>query len=123
MALPVLTTVEDVRSIVSYLKTKPTGATAAEIKPILKQVSDGRKISAYLQWGIVTKEGERLKLTDLGWQLARNPESEVQVLRAAIDRIQPYRSALEWVHHQGITQVTNVEVAAFWHDNFSQYLG
>ena len=123
MALPIQTTADDVRGIINYFKNKPTGATGSEARPILKQVADSRKISAYVQWGLVSREGERLKLTVQGWQLARNPAHETQVFRSVLDRIQPYRSALEWFHHQSLTQVTNVDVAAFWHDNFSGYLG
>jgi hypothetical protein len=36
MALPVLTTAEDVRELVRFLKNKPTGATIAEAKAALK---------------------------------------------------------------------------------------
>jgi hypothetical protein len=64
MALPVLTTAEDVRELVRFLKNKPTGATIAEAKAALKkQVLNPRKMTPYTLWGFVTKEGERLKLT------------------------------------------------------------
>src|SRR5207253_5955057 len=43
--------------------------------------------------------------------------------RAAIDSIVPYRSALEWIYHQSMDAVTNVDVAAHWHQYHSAALG
>jgi hypothetical protein len=61
MALPVKTTVEDVREIVGYLRNKPTGASINEAKAAIRpQVLDGRKVAAYIFWDLVKKEGERL---------------------------------------------------------------
>ena len=37
MPLPVLTTADDVRDLVGYLKTKPTGATISEAKAAIKK--------------------------------------------------------------------------------------
>src|SRR5437763_8127140 len=109
MALPVLTTAADVEKIVGYLKNKPAGATIEEAKAVLnKSVLDGRKIAAYLFWGLVARDGDRLKLTTRGWQLARNPGEAESVFRAILDGIPPYRSALEWIHHQEMETVTNV---------------
>lgn len=48
MSLPIFTTVDDVRGIVAYLKTKPTGATITEAKAVVdKTLVDGRKLAAY----------------------------------------------------------------------------
>src|SRR3990170_2582787 len=124
MPLPVLTTAEDVRKIVSYLKNKATGATLDEAKAALsRSILDGRKVSAYQIWGIISKEGERIKLTTRGWELARNPSIEADVFRAAVDSIVPYRSALEWAYHQNFQAVTNVDVAAHWHEHHTKDLG
>jgi len=124
MPLPVLTTEDDVRSIVTYLKTKPIGATLAEAGAVVKkQVLDSRKISAYVQWGLVTRDGDRLKLSPLGWDLARKPQTEAEVFRSILDAIVPYRSALEWIHHQQLPSVTNIDVAANWHEHHAKALG
>lgn len=124
MALPVLTTADDVRQVVKYLKTKPTGATVAEAKAAIdKRVLDPRKISAYQTWDFVEKDGERLKLTRRGWDLVRKPETEGQTFRSVIDRIIPYRSVLEWTFHQNLQTITNVDVAAHWHEHHSELLG
>jgi hypothetical protein len=124
MPLPVLTTADDIREIVRYLKNKPTGATLAEAKAaVKKQVLDARKLTAYQQWGFVSKEGDRFKLSPRGWELARKPETEPQIFRGVLDSIPPYRSVLEWVHQQNMDAVSNIDVAAHWHEHHAEALG
>jgi len=124
MPLPVLTTAEDVLSLINYLKTKPTGATVAEAKAAIKgSVLDGRKFTAYTLWGFVTKDGERMKLTQRGWDFARKPESEQEIYRRVIDSIPPYKSVLEWAFHQKLDSITNVDVAAHWHEHHKEAVG
>jgi hypothetical protein len=124
MALPVLTTTQDVLDIVEYLKTKPTGATLAEAQAVVKKrLLDGRKLSAYATWQIVRREGDRLTLMPLGWELARSNDGGQQVFRAVLGSLVPYRSAVEWINHQGFETVTNVDVAAQWHEHHAELLG
>lgn len=124
MSLPVLTTADDVRQVVNYLKVKPTGATLAEAKAAIdKRVLDARKLSAYQAWGFIEKDGERMKLTSRGWELARKPETEGMTFRAVIDGIIPYRSVLEWTFHQNLQTITHNDVAAHWHEHHSEFLG
>src|ERR1039458_1075894 len=124
MALPVLTTAEDVSDLISYLKTKPTGATITEAKAaIRKSVLDPRKFTAYTLWGFVTKEGERIKLTQRGWDYARKPEQKQEIYLRVIDSIPPYKSVLEWAFHQKMDSMTNVDVAAHWHEHHKEVLG
>lgn len=124
MALPILTTAEDVRDLVKYLKTKPTGATLAEARAAIKKtVLDPRKLSAYSLWNFVTKDGDRFKLTPLGWEFARKPEIEKDVFRRVIDSIRPYKSVLEYSYHQKLGSITNVDVAAHWHEHHKEALG
>jgi len=95
-----------------------------EIRAALgKQAVDGRKLSAYLVWLIITKDGERLKLAPRGWELARKTKSEPVVFREVLDGIPAYRSALEWAFHQKFDSVTNVDIAAHWHEHHSEATG
>lgn len=124
MALPILTTGDDVKAIVEYLKTKPTGATMAEARAVVKkQVMDGRKVAAYQAWGIISKDGERLKLSSLGWEFARKTKTEQDCFREILDTTVPYRSVLEWAHHQHLETITNVDVAAHWHEHHPESTG
>ena len=96
MALPVKTTTADVKKFVSYLRTKPTGATIKDAKSSLgAQAVDGRKLSAFKVWGLVEVDGDKYKLTDRSWKLVRQPDQETRVFREILDGIKPYRSALE----------------------------
>lgn len=120
MPLPILTDVEDVKIVVDYLRTKPTGADLSEAKAILdKKFLDSRKMSAYQAWGFITREGARIKLSNRGWELARKTKDPEVLFLEAVDSIVPYRSAIEWMFHRSLETVTNVDVAAFWHDHHS----
>lgn len=124
MGLPILTTGDDVKAIVDYLRTKPTGATLAESKAVVKkQVLDGRKLSAYQSWGVITREGDKLKLSTLGWELARKTKSEEDFFKEIVDSLVPYRSVLEWAYHQQLDTITNVDVAAHWHEHHPESTG
>jgi predicted nucleotide-binding protein len=124
MGLPILTTADDAKAIIGYLRNKPTGASLAETKAALgAQAVDGRKVAAYQFWQLIVKEGDRLKLTTRGWELARKSKSEPVVFREVIDSIPAYRSALEWAFHQSMDSVTNVDVAAHWHEHHSDAIG
>jgi hypothetical protein len=124
MALPVLTTAEDVGGLINYLKTKPTGATIAEAKAAIKKsVLDPRKFTAYTLWGFVEKDGDKFKLTQRGWDFARKPESEQEIFRRVVDSIPPYKSVLEWAFHQKLESISNVDVAVHWHEHHKEALG
>lgn len=124
MSLPILTTVEDIKGLVEYLKNKPTGATLSEARAaIRKQILDGRKIAAYVFWQFVSKDGERLKLSPRGWELVRKTKPESQIFRETLDACTPYRSVLEWAFHQNLEAITNNDVAAHWHEHHSEQVG
>lgn len=112
------------RDIVRYLKTKPTGATVTEAKAAVeKKLLDGRKLAAYRTWGIIARGDDRLKLTDRGWLMARDPSKEEQVFREVIDSATPYRSVLEWANHQQLEVLTAIDVAVHWHEHHKQAVG
>lgn len=118
--LPVMATTGDVRELVRLLKRRSAGVTIVEaMSSEQKRIFDPRKIAAYEFWGIVDRDGERLKLTPLGFQIARQLEPEAQLYRTVLDKTAAYRSALEWVFHQGLALVTHTDVAAYWHEQYT----
>ena len=124
MSLPIQTTVEDLKGLVEYLKNKPTGATISEARAaVRKEILDPRKITAYVLWQVVTKDGERLKLSPRGWELVRKTKPEPQVFKEILDGCTPYRSVLEWAYHQNLEAVTTNDVAAHWHEHHSEQVG
>jgi len=125
MTLPLNTTAEDVEAIVGYLKTKATGATRDDAKAALGSAAvDPRKVNALITWGLVAKDGNKLKLTSLGWELSRASEQKKPELYSRILRaLPPYVSAIDWMFHQGFDQVANVALAAHWHEHHPADLG
>ncbi|MBI2871137.1 MAG: nucleotide-binding protein [Candidatus Omnitrophica bacterium] len=123
MTLPVLTTGDDVLAVVDYLRNKPMGASLSEAKAVLKRVIDPRKITGFVAWEIIQKEGERIKLAPKGWELARKTRPASQILSDILSGIAPYRSALELIYHQNLPEVTNADVAAHWHEHHSEATG
>lgn len=123
MTLPVRTTAEDVRRIVRYLRSKPTGATIGEAKAALQEVMDARKVAAYQSWDVIIKDGEKIKLSPRGWEFARKPDDEIHFFLTIIDSIVPYRSVLEWAYHQNFDSISNADVGAHWHEHHTEALG
>lgn len=116
--LPLLVTADDVREIVRYLKKKPHGTTLAEIRTALKkQVSYPRKIATYEMWNLIERDGDLVKLSLLGLDLAQKLAHESAVFRIILNNIKPYRAALEWIHQHNLDIVTNTAVAAFWREH------
>ncbi|MGH9936129.1 MAG: hypothetical protein ACREAM_07775, partial [Blastocatellia bacterium] len=79
-----------------------------------KRILNPQKIAVYERWGIVARDGDRLSLSPLGWELARRSEPEVSVFRAVLDRDPLYRSALEWIRKHRLERVTHPRVIAHW---------
>lgn len=122
MQLPIMASPEDVSKITKYLSTKVSGATIEDAKATMdKRLWDGRKVYAYITWGIVSREGDKLKLSDRGKRLAKVQDSEEVKLiyREIIWDIEAYRIAMEWLHYRGTEdlEITNVELATYWHEN------
>ena len=125
MSLPIITTRDDVDRIISYLKTKATGANIDEAKAAIgNTLLDPRKITAYKQWKFITKDSERLNLSNRGREYARaSKERQMEIFREIIREIKPYNLAAEWIFHQKFDEITNVEVAAHWHSHSKNDLG
>jgi hypothetical protein len=116
-ALPVLATANDVREIVRLLKKRAAGMTIIEGMEAVRRIFDPRKVAAYEYWGLITRTGDRLSLSALGWEFARRLELEAQLYRTMLDATLAYRSALEWVFDQELEIVTDADVAAYWFEH------
>jgi Predicted nucleotide-binding protein containing TIR-like domain len=119
--LPVMATTGDVRELVRLLKKRRAGISIVEaMNSEQKRIFDPRKIAAYEFWGIVDRDGERIRLTPLGLEIARQLEPEAQLYRTVLDNIAPYRSVLEWVSQEGLSLVTHTDVAAYWQEQYTE---
>ena len=123
--LPIITKPDDALAIVDYLKTKATGVSLNDAKATLPaRVLDGRKIAAYKTWGLVTQDGDRIRLTSRGRQLARASEEErFRIFSEVVLDIRTYRIGAEWMHHRDLEVVPLADLAAHWFEHVQADLG
>ncbi len=125
MALPIRTTLDDVRDLCQYFATKPTGATVVEAKSVLdKKRMDGRKITALKYWKLIEEsDAGKLKVTPSGRQLAKGGVNESQVLLEIVRTVPPYSAIIERAAHRHEDSLDTVEVGAHWNDHFLEDAG
>jgi len=120
-ALPILATANDVREVVQFLKKKPEGITIIEASDaVRKRLFDPRKIAAYELWGIISKNGDRMKLSELGREFARKLEPEARIYRVLLDGTPAYRGVLEWIYQRNLDLVTYPDVSEYWKEHFPE---
>ena len=118
-----LATANDLRELIHYLKKHPDGVTIVEaLGEVKKRILDPRKISAYEAWGVVDRQGDWLKLSDLGWEFSRKLAAEAALFRSILDRVEPYRTVLELAHSQQLKLITQEDIARFWRAHYSDTL-
>lgn len=123
VSLLVMTTASDVREAVRYMKRKPEGLTTIEaMDPVRKKVFDPRRVAAYELWGVIYRSSDRLKLTSLGWELARSLGPEAQIFRAMIRNTPPYHAALDWFFQTNLHRATSSDVLSYWQQQHSLFL-
>ncbi len=121
--LPLLATANDLRELIRYLKKHPAGVTIVEaLGEVKKRILDPRKISAYEAWGVVERQGDWLKLSELGWEFSRKLAAEAALFRSILDRVEHYRSVLELAHSQQLKLITHEDIARFWRAHYSDAL-
>lgn len=125
MALPIRTTLDDIREVTKYLASKPTGATIAEAKTVLDSKRlDGRKVTAFKFWGLIEEsEDSKLKLTPLGREFVKNGEHEINALLQVIRNVPAYSAIIERAAHRHEDSLNTTEVGAHWHDHFREEAG
>lgn len=123
VTLPVLATATDVREVIRFLRHHPEGITAVQaMDAFRKRIFDARKVSAYEFWKIVLRNGDRLKLTALGWELAKCLTPEAEVYRTVLGNIAPYHGGLQWIQEQELQLVTHLDIGEFWRKNHAHLL-
>jgi predicted nucleotide-binding protein len=126
MALPLLTSPEDIRTLVKFLGRKPAGSSLKDTEAILgAELVDQRKLATCVRLGIITRDNEHLKLTpNIGRELSRLSESEFSTrLRDLLGSLPAYSACLEWAYENGLEALSSADVGAFWHDHHRDELG
>jgi hypothetical protein len=90
--------------------------------PVRKKVFDPRRVAAYELWGIIYRSSDRLKLTALGWDLARSLAPEALIFRAMIRNTPAYHSALEWFFQTNLHRATSADVLSYWQQQHRLFL-
>jgi hypothetical protein len=117
--LPILATANDIREVVQLLKKRPEGVTVAEASDATRRrLFDPRKVAAYELWGVISRSGDRIKLSGLGREFADRLGPEAQFYRVLLDKTPPYRALLEWVHGRRLELVTHADIVGYWQDHF-----
>jgi hypothetical protein len=123
-ALPLMATASDVREIVKFLRKKPGGVTVVEaVEAIKKPTLDPRKMTAYEYWGLVTRQGDRIRLSARGWEFARKLEPETQAFRDLLGDTELYHAALAWLHETHAELVTDADLAEYWRRRHAAAVG
>jgi hypothetical protein len=114
-SLPVLATSNDAREVVRFLRNKPSGLSFAEILSLEpRRIFEPRKIEAYESWGIIQREGERIKLTALGNKLSEMVASENEIFEEVLSSIPIYVEIIKWIDRQKIKLVTHPDINDFF---------
>jgi hypothetical protein len=118
VVLPIYANYHDITLVVDYLKTKATGVELSEAKKVVPTKHlDGRKLAAMETWGLISKGGGKMRLTTEGRNFASMDQSQrSKFLWSIIGGNNLYRTTMEWLYHQKKNSVTNVDVAAHWHE-------
>lgn len=118
---PLLATASDLREIVKFLRRRPDGVGLVEAMEISRrQTLDPRKLAAYEAWGLITRERDRLKLSEFGLMIAEWLQPDTQAFRAVINRDELYRQTLEWISESGSDLVTHGDVAGRWQKHLAE---
>ncbi len=121
--LPILATANDVRELVQFLKKRPFGVSISDIsQPIKKRVFFPKKVAAYEYWRLVTRSGEHLKLSQLGWEFARSLEPEARIYRTLLSETPAYVEVLAWTLDQRIDVIAHTDVVSFWEEHCPEFL-
>lgn len=121
MQLPIMASPEDMLKFGKYLNTKVSGSTIEDAKAAIdKKLVDPRKVNAYIAWGMLVRDSEKLKLSDRGKRLVRaqNVKETQSIYQEVIRGIEAYNGVIEWLSYKTDKQltVTNVEIAEYWHE-------
>lgn len=113
--LPILTSANDIRDFVQYLKRKSAGVVAAEeLDRSRRRLFEEHKLEAYRSLGITDENDGLLKLSSLGRELARRLEPETEGFRQLLNRIPTYVAAVNWMYRENFEVVTLTDLLAFW---------
>ncbi len=117
--IPIKTSVEDLQKLTSYLGRQVGWTDAAKAEKALGAIDD-RKVAASVEFGLVSRDGANLRITDRG---QRFNSDGAAALREVLLEVELYRATLEWVHYGKRATVTAAEVGQYWDSSHQDTTG
>lgn len=117
--VPIKTTVEDIRRLLTYLGKQIGWVEPAKVEKALGSVDD-RKVGAMVEFGLILRDGGNLRTTPLGQQF--NSDQRV-ALREVLSSVELYHATLEWVHYGRRSEATASEIGQYWEASHKDTLG
>lgn len=121
LILPYNVRVEDLDATTRFLKSRPTGATEAEIaRSLPNKITDERKVALYELSGFVQIDGGRWRLTSKGSDYVHGDAAKRRAtLQDVLRRYGPFHESLSWAHHNNKLVVTANELRHKWVTDFA----
>ncbi len=83
------------------------------------ELFEPRKAAIYEWLGIVVRSDHGLKLSPLGWDMARQLEPAAHPFRTMIADTETYHSVLNWALRMGLERITFRDVVSFWRRHYA----
>lgn len=122
--LPQKATADDFNKIASYLVKYPDFVSINDMAASIKKAADARKIEAASYLGLIEKQGNTVRLTEMGRKFARgNKEGKQLIICSLIKKIDLYRNTVDWIYHQKSEIANKTDIASFWTQNYAAATG
>lgn len=118
--VPVKTSIEDIEKILNYL-AKQIGFTAITKAESTLGSLDSRKLGAMVEFGLVTRDGANIKITDRGSKFASGDQAGA--LKETLSAVELYHATLEWIHYGSRSELTATEIGQYWEAKHSATIG
>lgn len=118
--VPIYTKIDDIQKVLAYMARQVGWVEMAKVAKALGSIDD-RKIGSMVEFGLILRDGGNIKVAPRG--LTFNNGDPVGALREVLVNVELYRATLEWVHYQGKSEVTAVEIGQYWETSHVDTLG
>lgn len=118
--VPIKTSIDDIQKVLGYMARQVGWVEMTKVKKALGGTDD-RKIGAMIEFGLLLRDGENIKVATRG--ITFNSGDQSAAMREVLSEVELYRSTLEWVHYQGKSEVTATEIGQYWESSHSDTLG
>ncbi|MBN3510124.1 hypothetical protein JYB55_14870 [Mycolicibacterium septicum] len=125
MALPLKTTIDDFDALAGYLKTQVGWTDISKVKGTIdRKHADNRKLEAGKYIHFLDRDGNNIRLGDLGRQYAtaRDETAKAEAMLDMLLSAELYAATVHWMHFSNKAEPTRTEVGNYWHDHHSAKL-